>query len=245
MDKQSPEKTGPLSLKERADISIQKAREIILEHIPNDEIISIYVKGSYIQGELNSESDVDIVVVLRTDKYLPAVYELTDKFGNTTYPPISVSGYTMGELTTGEKAANRPKSKTPVSAFVKHMDFFPLIYGSKPEGKLFTRTDVKDLTAFMSNFKKSFLPDYETGKFHLASLVKSVIWLVEKEERAKGKNPEYSWKKLDESIKDPEHIIHMAFEFRKREGEITEEERKVFIDKLLKYLDFLETQYKK
>ena len=125
------------------------------------------------------------------------------------------------------------------------MDSFPLIYGAKPEDRLYTRTDERDLRAFISAFRKGFLPDYETGKFHFPSLVKSVIWLAEKEERAKGIKPEYSWRKLDESIKDPEHIIHMAFEFRKRTGEITEKERKVFIEKLLKYLDFLGEKYKK
>ena len=122
-----------LELKKKADVSLSKAKEIILESIPNNEIISIYIKGSYVQNELQPSSDVDVVVILKSEEYLPAVYELTEKFGNTTEPPFQIVAYTLEELQTGQWSPNRTKNTTPVSVFVKHLDQLLLLYGSKPE----------------------------------------------------------------------------------------------------------------
>ncbi len=226
-------------LKKKALVSLQKAKELILQTIPNEEVTSIYVKGSYVQDEMTPDSDVDLVVVLKTEKYLPAIYELTEKFGNTTTPPFQVVAYTLNELQTGESAKNRTKKVTPVSSFVKHIDMLPLIYGSKPDGKLFTRTDAKDLSAHVSAFKNSFLPEYFSDKFKFNELVKQVFWLVEREQRTLGHKPEYSWQKLDDSVKDENHIIHNALKLR-RQTNIIQEEKDSFVEKLNEYINALE-----
>jgi predicted nucleotidyltransferase len=222
--------------------NIEKAREAILEAIPNEEIISIYVKGSYVQDEMQCNSDVDVVVILKTEQYLPAIYELTERLGNTTKPPFQAVAYTLEELQTGKWSTVRTKKATTISSFVKHLDHLPLIYGSKPEGKLFTRTDVKDLTAHLSAFEKSFLPDYEKGTFKFNDLVKQVMWLTEREQRALGITPAYSWEKLASSIEDKDHIIHLALKLRRQE-KISPEEREEFMNKLNEYLSFLKEKY--
>jgi predicted nucleotidyltransferase len=236
------EKTNQQELKEQADISLFKAKEIILKSIPNDEILSIYVKGSYVQDELQPDSDVDVVVILKSDGYLPAVYELTEKFGNATKPPFQIVAYTLEELLTGKWSSNRTKNSTTISAFVKHLDQFPLLYGSKPEGQLFTRTDIKDLTALISAFEKSFLPDFEKGTFKFNEIVKSVVWLTEREQRALGIVPDYSWQTLANSIKDENHIIHLALKLR-RQKEVSKEEQVFFMEKLKNYIAFLKEEY--
>ena len=237
------EKPNQLELKEKADISLSRAKETILELIPNKEIVSIYVKGSYVQDELQPDSDVDIVVILKSDEYISAVYELTEKYGDTTEPPFQIVAYTLEELQTGTWSSNRTKNPTTISAFVKHLDQLPLLYGSKPEGQLFTRTDIKDLTALMSAFEKSFLPNFENGNFKFNEIVKQVMWLTEREQRARGIVPDYSWQKLANSIEDKNHIIHMALKLRKQE-EVSKEEQDVFMEKLKKYLDDLREEYK-
>jgi predicted nucleotidyltransferase len=236
------ENTNQLELKELADISISKAKETILEHIPNDEIISIYIKGSYVQDELQPESDVDIVVILKSEKYLPAVYELTEKFGQTTKPPFQIVAYALEELQTGKWSSNRTNNPTTISTFVKHLDQLPLIYGSKPEGQLFTRTDLKDLTAFISAFENKFLPDFEKGSFKFNEIVKQVLWLSEREQRALGVLPDYSWQKLANSIEDKNHIVHLAIKLRKQK-EVSREEMDIFMEKLNNYLSFLKIKY--
>lgn len=234
--------TNQLELKQQADISLQKAKETILQSIPNDEIVSIYVKGSYVQDELQPDSDVDVVVILKSDEYFSAVYELTEKYGNTTKPPFQIVAYTLDELQTGKLSSKRTKNPTTISIFVKQMDQLPLLYGSKPEGQLFTRTDVKDLTALISAFENKFLPDFEKKTFKISELVKQVMWLTEREQRAKGIVPDYSWQKLANSIEDEDHIIHLALKLRKQK-EISKEEQDIFMERLEKYLTFLKSEY--
>ena len=236
------EKPSQLELKVQADISISEAKETVLKFIPNDEIISIYIKGSYVQHELQPDSDVDVVVILKSEEYLSAVYELTEKFGNTTKPPFQIVAYTLDELQTGRLSSKRTRNPTTISVFVKHMDQLPFLYGSKPEGRLFTRTDVKDLTALISAFDKRFLPDFNNGKFKFSEVVKQVMWLTEREQRALGVIPDYSWQKLANSIDDESHIIHLALKLRKQ-IEVSKEERTIFMEKLNSYLAFLKVEY--
>ena len=227
-----------------SEITISKAKELILQSIPNDEIISIYIKGSYVQKEMQPKSDVDIVVILKTEEYLPAVYELTDQYGESVIPPFQAVVYTMKELQTGERAVNRTRNTTTISIFVKQMEYLPLIYGTKPEGPLFTRTDKKDLTSYLDVFQKTFMPDFKEGKLSFNGLVKLTLWLIERAERAGG-NPitYYSWQKLADSIKDPNHIIHTTLRLRRQEQKATESEQALFLNQLEDYLQSLEKTY--
>ncbi len=243
MNKVESTQNNPIELKERATISIEKAKEIILQSIPNEEILSIYVKGSYAHGELQEGSDVDVVVILKDDKYLPTLYELTEKFGETTDPPFQAVAYTLEELQTGKWSPNRTKNTSPVSLFVKQFDQMPLIYGSKPEGQLFTRTDKKDLTALMSVFRNNFLPGIAAGSFKFNDLVKQTLWLAEREQRALGNTPDYSWQKIADSIEDKDHMIHLALKYR-RQKEVSKEDQEEFINKLQAYLALLEEKYR-
>ncbi len=229
-------------LKQKAEFSIEKAKRVILNNIPDEEIISIYVKGSYAQGELQPDSDVDVVVILKTEEYLPKVYTLDTNTSNPTEIPFAIVAYTLKELQTGEKAVNRPKISSPVSVFVKQLDFLPLIYGEKPEGNLFTRTDKKDLTAHPSAFHSTFLPDYVVGKFSIQELVKQALWLADREQRLLGNVQGYSWQALSDSVKDKDHIIHTTLRLR-RQAKISTLEKADFVQKLETYLSFLESNY--
>jgi predicted nucleotidyltransferase len=231
-----------LILKQKAELSLEKAKAVILQNIPAEEIISIYVKGSYAQGELMPDSDVDVVVILKTEEYLPKIYTLDADISNPKEIPFAVVAYTLRELQTGEKASNRPKITSPVSVFVKQLPCLPLIYGVRPEGNLFTRTDLKDLTAHMGAFRSTFLPDYIAGKFSFKQLVKQVLWLADREQRVLGNVAGYSWQKLADSITDRNHILHTALTLRRQE-KISYKEETNFVKKLGEYLTFLEGTY--
>ncbi len=236
---QFEENSDQVELKQRANISIEKAKELILKSIPKNEIFSIYLKGSFVQDEMLSDSDVDVVVILKSEEYLPLVYSLTEEYGNSVNPPFQIVAYTMQELETGEKASNRTKNTTAVSRFNKHLDSLPLIYGTRPDGKLFMRTDEKDLAINIQNFRTMYIPDYKGGNFGFKQLVKQVFWLVEAEQRLKGLKPGYSWQKLVDAANNTNHIIHLALKYRKQD-EILKEEEDDFIDMLERYLNDLE-----
>ena len=241
------DKLSKQELKERAELSIQKGKGIILQNIPNEEIIAIYIKGSYVQDELRPDSDVDLVVILKSEKYLSSVYKLSEDFGNLVLPPFSTSVYTLDELYTGKlsikRISDREKHVTPVKYFSIHFIHFPLIFGSKPEGKLFTRNNDKNLLTQVSVFKKMFLPAYNNGTFKFDGLVKQALWLSEIEQRVLGYTPEYNWQKLADSVKDKNNIVHDALKLR-RQTEIFKKKQDEFIKKLNDYLDFLENKYK-
>lgn len=229
-------------LKQKAEISIAKAKELIIKSIPKEELVSIYVKGSYVQDELKSDSDVDFVVVLKTEEYLPFVYTLTNDPSNPKEMPFSILAYTMGELLTGVRASNRPQNVTASSVFVKQIDQMLLIYGTKPEGKLFTRTDLKDMTAFLPLFKNTFMSTTGELKITFSELLKLTLWLVYRELRLLGFVPEYSWQKFADLIEDKNHIVHETLKLRRQEA-VTDEEKANFVKKLLVYLEFLEGKY--
>lgn len=182
------------------------------------------------------------MVILKSDQYLSETYELSKEHANTTVPPFQIVAYTINELKTGDWSSKRTKNSTPISVFVKHLDKLPLIYGTKPEGQLFTRTDLKDLTALIVAFEKSFLPDFEKGTFRFDEIVKQVLWLVDREERAKGIVPDYSWQRLANSIEDKNHIVHLALKLR-REVEVSKDEQYAFIEKLKVYVGDLKVRY--
>jgi len=231
------------NLIKNAEASIEKAKVVILQNIPEEEIVAIYVKGSYAQGELRPDSDVDVVVILKTEEYLPKVYTLDADISNPAQIPFAIVAYTLNELQTGEKASNRPKVTSPVSVFVKELDYLPLICGTKPEGKLFTRTDLKDLTALMGAFRSTFLPQYADKKFSFKEMIKQVLWLADREQRVLGNVQGYSWQALADYVIDKNHILHLALRLR-RQDKITPAETSDLLKKLEEYLVFLEGKYK-
>lgn len=229
------------SLHEGAEQSLQQAKEVIFAHIPKEEIVTIYGKGSYFRGDFQPGSDIDLVVVLKSDEYLPKLYTLTEDFGKKTDPQFQIVGYTVDELHTGKWAANRPKTTTRISRFAKYIDALPIIFGEKPEGELFTKSDESDLKANIDAFNKSFFPNYEAGTFKFKELVKQVFWLVEAELRYEEVETEYSWQSFAHAISDPHHIVHDALKFRNTEN-ISEEEKAEFLNKLKEYVQSLEEE---
>jgi len=73
-------------LEEKAIKSLKVAKKIILDNIPKEEIISIYAKGSFVRREMNKYSDVDIITVLKTKKYLKRLKTLANNCSKNPSP---------------------------------------------------------------------------------------------------------------------------------------------------------------
>ena len=58
---------------------LKKGMEIVFDNIPKKNIISIYLKGSFLRREMNENSDVDVVVILNDEKYFKILKELREK----------------------------------------------------------------------------------------------------------------------------------------------------------------------
>lgn len=226
-------------LERKAINSLNSAKEIILSNIPKGEIISIYVKGSFIRREMNEKSDVDTVTILKTNKYLPKIKELEEESRHKFKPEIQILGYSIEELKTGIRDKSRGENKPSSSRFVKHLKDYKPIYGKTLKAnQFFARSDKEDFDGMIKAFREIFLPAYENKKYSFSEIIKQVFWLVESEQTIKGKNPPHHWQKLADSIKDKSHIIHDTLKYRLNPPK-SEKEKMEFIEKLNKFLERL------
>ena len=231
---------------EKAIKAIEKARGLIINSVPKNSLVAIYIKGSFARREhrwvqASSESvlkgsDVDIVPIVAENKFEKAIFGVN----NLEIHPCIVVPLSLWELENNKLYTknNRPRAKP--DEFVKRLGKYKLIYGKSLETANFNvRTDREALKDKIKTFKKSYISLYEKGKYPFSALAKEVFWLVEYEQSVRGIKPEHSFKGISESAKDPNHIIHDAYKLRESHTEDKKEKEK-FIKKLKKHLDCLE-----
>jgi len=225
--------------------SLLEGKKIILENIPKEEIVSIYVKGSFIRREMNKHSDVDTVTILKNSKYLKKLQKLKKNYREKFKPKLEFAGYSLWELKTNRRAGAGKKDRAAPSRMLKHLPHYKLIYGKELDtDKYFKGDDLKIISSTTKFFKTRFVPDYENKKLGFSEISKQVFWLVDNEQRALGKNPPHNWKELTKSIKDKNHIIHDTLKLRLHPTK-DKKERAKYISKLKKYLNRLEREYDK
>ncbi|MCK4670228.1 MAG: hypothetical protein KAT43_03415 [Nanoarchaeota archaeon] len=231
-------------LEEQAIKTLKAGKRIVLKNIPKKELISIYIKGSLPRRELKKTSDVDILCVLKTKKYLKKLRDLEKEYHKKYPMKLEIRGYSLWQLKTGKRIAY--SSQTPPSRFARHVLYFKLIYGKDlTKSKFFITEPLKELKGMIGIFRSKFLPDFRRKIIGFSDIVKQTFWLTENEERAKGNDPPHSWKKLARSIKDKNHIIHLALKYRKKKPTKDKKLKAAFIRKLEKHLDNLEKKYLK
>ena len=223
-------------LEESAIESLKSGKTIILQNIPKEEIISIYAKGSFVRREMNKNSDVDTSTILKHSRYLNRLKQLQKKYKNKFEPNIEFTGYSLWELNNNKKAKTGKTNRPAPSRIVQHLEYYRLIYGKSLKKEDFHQgDDTKRLRTMIDIFRTLFLPGYEKKEFGFSTIVKQTFWLVENEQKVKGKNPPHHWSRLARSIKDKDHIIHDVLRFRKKPTKDKKEKSK-FIKKLNKYL---------
>ncbi len=223
-------------LEENAIKSLRSAKKIILKNISRKEIISIYVKGSFVRREMNKKSDVDIVTILKTSRYFHKFKILEKEYGEKLTPKIQFSTYSFWELKTGKKVKSRKKVSAAPSRFVNHLEHHKLIYGKiLNKDELYLWDNKTALNKIVNAFNKYFFLAYKNKKMGFSEIIKQVFWLIENEEKAKGEKPPHNWKKLSKSIKDKNHIIHETLKLRLHPTK-DKKIRKDFLKKLKKHL---------
>lgn len=232
-------------LEEAAINSINIAEELLFGEFPEKQIVSIYVRGSFVRREMNEESDVDIFVIIKESEYLVNFVKLRKICHKKYSPKINFLGYSLWELEHNKLTSFGKVLRASPSRFVRHLDNYKLIYGKQLRKEDFAlRTPEKHLKGMIYAFKNIFIPGYNENKVGLgfSEIVKQVFWLVEQEQIMIGKNPPHHWGELAKSIKDKNHIIHNALKLRLKPT-TDDIERKVFLEKLNKYLEELSKKY--
>ncbi len=226
-------------LEKEAIKSIKKAKKILLENISKEKIVAIYIKGSFPRREMNEKSDVDIVPIVKDNKLLKEIIKL-DKENRHLYKPSELLPSSLWEFKHNKIYLKSKDPKGRPDGFIRDLDKHKLIFGKPLNPQEFTiRNDKEKLKGMINAFKEIFLPFYKEKKFGFSEIVKQVFWLTENEQKVKGKNPPHSWKELTKSIKDKNHIIHQAYEFRLKPAK-DKKQRQEFIKKLKTHLKNLE-----
>ncbi len=229
-------------LEENAIKTLKASKKLILNKIPKSKINSIYVKGSFIRREMNKKSDVDMVVIINDNKYLKKVEKLAKDYTKSFKPEVGISVMSLWEIEKNKHfyKSNKPKSKPYL--FLKKVDKYKLIYGKKIDPKRYPQKEIKDLLQRrVRTFRDTFIPLYHRKKKEIgfSGLIKQVFWLVELDEEFKREKAAHTWKKLNKSIKNKTHIIHLAYKYRLNKPK-DKRLRDAFVKKLEKYLDKLE-----
>jgi len=227
-------------LEQSAIKSLETAKKIILTEIPKEQIVAIYVKGSFVRREMNKASDVDTVTIVKTSRYLRNVRTLENKYRDQYDPKIQFSGYSLWELKYNKRAISGTEIRASPSRAVQHLEHYKLIYGKQLRKEDFHQGPPKGhLRGMLHVFNNTFLPRYKENKFSFSELVKQVFWLVENEQIWQGKKPPHHWKRLANSIENENHIIHDALRLRLKPTK-DKMERAKFIRKLKRHLIALE-----
>jgi len=224
--------------------SIRAGKKIILNNVPKEEVIAIYVKGSFIRREMNKYSDVDLVVILRKIKNLDKLNNIVKKNKHAFGVPLQVLGYSLWELKNDKLAKQKDMHKMTPSRTVEHLGHYKLIYGKEITRRGLSGGDhLERLKRMIKVFQERHLPNYENKRLHIHELLKQVFWLVENEQKFIGKKVPHGFKKLTKSVSDSSHIIHdtKRLYFSKSKSE---KDKKLFIKNLRSYLKKLERRIK-
>ena len=145
--------------------SLKAAEKIILENIPKDKIIAIYVGGSFIRREMNKRSDVDTYTVVNDNQLLKKFENLEKKYHEVYKPKISLRAFSIWELKKNNRHLSSSKPRASPSRFIKKIKEYKLIYGELLNQEDYaSRSDKEDLEKQISAFQRLFIPLYEKGK---------------------------------------------------------------------------------
>ncbi|PJC01385.1 MAG: hypothetical protein CO073_03685 [Candidatus Komeilibacteria bacterium CG_4_9_14_0_8_um_filter_36_9] len=220
-------------IEQRAIESVQKARELIINSVPAETLVAIYIKGSFVRREMKQGSDIDIVPIVNDDKYQKDIFLInTQNIDPAIVVPLSLSEFKNNKLHT--KSEFQPDLRAKPDRLLKKLDQCRLIYGDPLTIEDYPiRTDPEVLRDEINTMQKGYIPLYQKGKIFFEPLLKEVFWLTEVELNIAGIEVQHSFFDIANAVKDPSHIIHEAYQFRKntkREGQAE------FIENLLNYL---------
>lgn len=227
-------------LEEKAIRSLKSARKIILDNVPRNKIVAIYVGGSFVRREMNEKSDVDTWTIVKESRLVKKLESLHKEWRYQFKPEIGISGYSLWELMKGKSRGEKPKVNP--QKFLTKIDNYALIFG-RPINKnnYLLRNEIDELKRSIKFHKNKLIPEYEKTKSGFSVIVKQTFWLADLEQRCKGEDPPYSWKILVHSITDKKHIIHDAWHYRQHPTK-NERKREAYLRKPKKYISQLEVE---
>lgn len=230
-------------LEKKAIDALKQGLNIIMSNIPKEDILSIYLKGSFLRREMNPKSDVDVSIIVKEEKYLKTFQILNEKYRHSIKPDFEFGGYTLDELKTGNFSKYGKKMRAGTPRFVRHIPTYKLLYGEELDiENLYTKPDIKLFHGLIKAFENIFIPMYNKKQMGFQMILKQTLWLVELEASVNRKDFLFtSWKDLTNEF-NSDHIINSVLELRER-NEKDEKKKEGFLKQLELYISDLKTKY--
>jgi hypothetical protein len=226
------------TIEKRAIKVVEIARKKIIKAIPIDKLFAIYIKGSFVRREMKKRSDIDIVPIVTENKYEGEIFSVNSpKISPAIVVPLSLWELKNNKLFT--KGGHNPDLRAKPDRLLSKLKECKLIYGKPLNPKEFPiRSDQIALKDEIEVIKKGYIPTYQKGNIKFSPLLKEVFWLVELEQKVRGKLLNHSFEGISKSVKNKNHIIHEALKFRK--GKLNGKKYELqFIQRLANHLNEL------
>lgn len=226
-------------IEEKAIEKVKTARQKVIDVIPKNALVAIYIKGSFTRREMKEGSDVDMVPIVTENRYEGDVFSVN----SPEIDPVCVVPLSLWELKNNQlctEGEHSPDLRAKPDRFLKKLGDCKLIYGTPLNVTEFLiREDKQALQEAIRVIREGYIRAYESRKIEFSSLLKEVFWLVELEQNVRRINVVHSFEGISQSVKDKSHIVHEAFKFRTGIYK-TDTDKKIFIAKLKQYLLDLE-----
>ena len=118
------------SLEERAIKSIERSLDFLFSNLPKKDIVSIYIKGSFVTREMNDRSDVDIVPILRDNNVLNRFRKIRNQY-NEQLKPSEFVPISLTELKQNKNEKSRNPLRNRPDTFLRDLDYYVWIYGMR------------------------------------------------------------------------------------------------------------------
>lgn len=221
--------------------AIKFGYKLIRDNIPKENIVSIYVGGSFVMREMDEKSDVDIALIVSDSKLVSRVRTLAKRWRNLTKPDLCISCRSLWELNTGKTI----KTKSPRMGTKRALNMiknYSLIYGRKLDFSQFPQLSIqKEFILELEAVTNFFLKWFKEGKIGFRDLCKRVIWLARAELQMKSVKVPYSYEGTVKLVPKT-HIATLALRHIKNKTK-NQNLRTEFLVKLKSYLKQLTSEF--
>lgn len=215
--------------------ALEYALELILKQSFKKNIIAVYVKGSFVYREINKDSDIDLVPIMKDKKSLNLIRKMRDK-NKERLKPVDILPLTIQELKNNKYFEEPlPGTKGSPCYFTLLISENKLIYGKPLNTKGFkVKTDQQVYESLKEVIKEKQIPMHERGEFGFRQLGKQVMHLIWWEERLKGRKFPSSWAAINKACPNNDLLQKtVKYRYHPTKDSLL---RKKYIEQLKRYL---------
>ena len=211
-----------------------KARKLVVQSVPAETLVAVYIKGSFPRREMNSRSDVDMVPIVTKTKFEGSIFGVNRlEISPVMVVPLSIEEFRTNSLATKSDQSFDLRAKP--DRFLRTIDRYQLIYGTPldPSGYPI-RSDLEAYHDDVDIIKNGYLPLFLKGEISFGPLLKKFFWMTEMELAGQGIVVPHTFTGIAGGA-NKSHLIQEALRLRQQD-KISRAEELEFVKKLQAWL---------